>query len=254
MKCPYCDSNRDYSNLGNHWRQSCGYPTPSKETQKMFDGLLMGDGCLKKSCNNDIRQGNQSIEVVSINKEFIDRLYSEYSPYFTTPTLRTSAEDAALNAINGDVVSSPEGSVFRDQHRIVSRSIPFFNKYDEWKSSGKKRWPDKIEFTPIRLKYLYASDGGLSWNKETRSARSQISSHNEPEQLERLSNSLSSIGIDASVYGDRIMLKPSETDRFLSYLGDPVPGFEYKWENSNLDEYERLYRKIYYREGSTYTV
>lgn len=252
MKCPFCDSVSDYSNIGNHWRQSCGYPEP--EETEVFDGLVMGDGALKHSHKKSERLGNQSIEVVSINKEFIKHLYNDYSPFFTEPSIRRSAKDSARQAIDSDVVSSPEGSTFRTQYRIVSRAIPFFNRYDSWKISGKKRWPSDIEFTPEQLRYLYVADGGLSWNKDSMSARAQITSSNEPEQMGRLCDMLNKIGIDCSTYDDRIMMKPSSTDDFFNYLGEPVPGFEYKWENENLERYEELYRKVYYREGHTYTV
>jgi hypothetical protein len=252
MKCPFCDATSDYSNIGNHWRQSCGYPEP--DNVELFDGLVMGDGNLKHSHNSSERLGNQSIEVVSINEKFIQHLYEDYAPFFTEPSVRRSAKDSALQAIESDVVSSAEGSTFRTQYRIVSRAIPFFNRYDSWRASGKKRWPDSIKFTPERLKYLYAADGGLSWNKDSVSARAQITSSNEPEQMSRIRNMLNSIGIDCSTYSDRIMMKPSSTEDFLDYLGEPVPGFEYKWENSDLDNYEELYQNVYYREGHTYTV
>lgn len=252
MKCPFCDSEKDYSNLGNHWRQSCGYPEP--KNIEVFDGLLMGDGSLKHTHNKDERLGNQSIEVVSINKKFIDYLYEEYSPFFIEPSVRRSAEECANQAIKSETVSSPTGSTFRTQYRIVSRAIPFFNRYDSWKSSGEKRWPECISFTPDRLKYLYIADGGLCWNKESLSSRSQITSSNEPKQLKRLNKYLNSMGIDCSLYEDRVMMKPSSTDKFLDYIGKPVPGFDYKWENNSLDRYEKLYRNIYYREGHTYTV
>lgn len=252
MKCPFCDSKSDYSNIGNHWRQSCGYPEP--EEVEVFDGLVMGDGTLKHSHKDSKRLGNQSIEVVSINKEFIDHLYEDYFPFFTEPSVRRSAESSANESISSDVISSAKGSTFRTQYRIVSRAIPFFNKYDVWKTTGDKRWPDNIDFTPKRLRYLYAADGGLSWNKDSLSARSQITSSNETKQMERLSKKLNSIGIDCSTYEDRIMMKPSSTEKFLDYLGEPVPGFEYKWENKNLDRYEELYQNVYYREGHTYTL
>lgn len=252
MKCPYCESNSDYSNLGNHWRQSCGYPEPSDV--EVFDGLLMGDGCLKHSQNSNDRLGNQSMEVVSINEEFIDYLYEEYSPFFTEPKVRRTAEESAEQAIQSEVVSSPQGSTFRTQYRIVSRAIPFFNRYDGWKSSGEKRWPADIEFSPTRLKYLYIADGGLSWNKDSKSSRSQITSTNESSQLDRIKDTLEELDIACSTYDDRVMMKSSSTNKFLNYLGEPVPGFEYKWENKNLDRYEELYQNTYYREGSTYTV
>lgn len=214
----------------------------------------MGDGSLKHNSDEEQRFGNQSIEVVSINKKFIDHLYAEYYPFFTEPSIRRSAKESAHQAMASDVVSSPDDSVFRTQYRVVSRALPFFNRYDSWKRSGQKRWPNDIEFTPDRLKYLYVADGGLSWNKKTNSSRSQITSSNEPEQLERLSEYLKSIGVDCSVYDDRIMMKPSSTDKFLNYLGEPVPGFEYKWRNKSLEEYENLYQKVYYPEEHTYTV
>lgn len=254
MKCPHCNSEKDYSNIGNHWRQSCEYPEPSKSVEETLDGLLMGDGCLKRTHLQNERTGNQSIEVISINKRFIDHLYQDYTPFFNEPTVKISAKKAARNAMDSSVVSSPDGSVFRTQYGIVSKAVPFFNKYDEWKRSGEKRWPEDIKFTPTRLKYLYACDGGLSWNKNSRSARSQLTSSTESQRLCELRSLLQSLDIECSVYSDRIMMKPSTTDRFLDYLGDPVPGFEYKWCNNDLGLYEQKRRKVYYREGHTHEI
>jgi len=254
VNCPFCDSETEYSNIGNHWRQSCGYPEPNHLTDD-FDGLLMGDGCLKQTHNPDKRAGNQSIEVVSINKKFVDFLYDEYYPYFNKPKVRRTAEESANSAINSEYLSGDTGNTFRTQYRIVSKAIPFFNRYDSWKSTGDKRWPKDIEFNPTQIRYLYVADGGLSWNKKTKSSRAQITSSNEPDMIDRLVDKFNNIGIYCRSYEDRMIFKARYTQEFLNFIGaEPVPGFEYKWEIDSLDRYESLYRNVYYDEAETYTI
>lgn len=215
----------------------------------------MGDGCLKRTANKKERCGSQSIEIVSIKKRFLDYLYNEYSPFFNQPKMRRSAKESALSSADSDYISTNDGSTFRTQYRIVSKAIPFFNKYDCWKSSGEKRWPRDIEFNPTQVKYLYVADGGLSWNKNSNSCRAQITSTNEPKMLRKMVEKFNGLGIECTQFDDRLMFKPTSTQQFLDFIGnEPVPGFEYKWEIDDLNEYEELYQKAYYDEVETYTV
>jgi len=241
MKCQFCDSDKEYKTIGNHWRQSCGYPEPDDYMVGIFDGLMMGDANMKNG-RPENRSGNQVIEVCMTNKEFVEYLYNRCYPFFNSPKLHATPD--YLERTASDCISTNEDG-FRHQYRITSKAIPFFNKYDSWFDGDRKRWDKDVCLTPKRVKYLYVSDGGISWNKDSHSARSQITSRTEAGWMPELASYFNMMGIDCRHYNDRIMFKPSSTDKFLNFIGSPVPGFEYKWENGSLDRYEELYRKSY---------
>jgi len=238
-KCPFCSSDTDYDTIGNHWRQSCSYPNLSDFEYEIIAGLLAGDATIK---NKQI--GNASIEIKMINKKFLLYIDNLLGLKSTGVSIKHTSDEVANNLYETSPVS-PDCN-FNDQYVLVTRNLPDLNPFRDWFSNGEKRIPDEKEITDTMIKYWYVCDGGLSWNKESKSVRAQLTSTNESDRLQNIANTIEEkCGVRPSVYDDRVMFKPSETKCFLSWIGDPVPGFEYKFEVESLSRYESKMRNTY---------
>jgi hypothetical protein len=238
-KCPFCDSEKEYKTIGNHWRQSCEYPTVSEFEYEVLSGLLAGDATVKSS-----KVGNTSIEIKMINKEFLNYVDKILGIKSTGVSKKYTSKEISENIRDSSPVSSE--CSFSDQYVVTTRNIPDLNPFSEWYDEGEKRIPDSKKLTSTMVKYWYVCDGGLSWNKESNSSRAQLTSTNESDRLSEIANVIGKkSGVRPSVYEDRIMFKPRETDDFLSWIGDAPRGFEYKFCNSSLNEYETKMQKVY---------
>lgn len=238
-KCPFCSSDDEYDTIGNHWRQSCSYPSLSEFEYEILSGLLAGDATIK---NKNV--GNTSIEIKMINKEFLLYIDDLFGIKSTGVKQKHTSDEIAENLHDKSPVS--QDCDFNDQYVLVTRNLPDLNPFRNWYSCGEKRIPDEKEITSTMMKYWYVCDGGLSWNKETESVRAQLTSTNESDRLPKIADIVEvECGVRPSVYSDRIMFKPTETQSFLSWIGDPVPGFEYKFEVTSLSRYERKIRNTY---------
>jgi len=115
--------------------------------------------------------------------------------------------------------------------------VPFY----EWYESGSKVWPADIELTPTVLKHWYCGDGSLRNGKSP-----TIVTVNEFGSEEKIASMLSRRGLPVPNWrkrgqeytyngktSDRTALfaywPASVSDGFWEYIGDPLPGFEYKW-------------------------
>jgi hypothetical protein len=238
-KCPFCESDTEYKTIGNHWRQSCKYPEISDFEYEMISGLLAGDATVK---NRSI--GNTSIEVKMVNDLFLNHLDEILGVKSSGVSKKYTGEELSNKNRSESPVSNDCN--FSDQYVLLTRNLPDLNTFREWFKTGSKRIPKEKELTSTMVKYWYVCDGGLSWNKESNSARSQITSTNESDRLDEIAESIyEKCGAKPAVYDDRIMFKPSNTDTFLSWLGSPPEGFEYKFCNSSLDTYESQMQKVY---------
>ena len=124
-----------------------------------------------------------------------------------------------------------------DIYHFNLKAHPVFNKLREWYKEDGLVFQE-IAYTPSILRMWYVSDGCL--NKGRMSVR--FTSENESDRPEVIENGFANIGIDISNgNGGNDFYICADRDKFFDYIGhDPVPGFEYKWEYQDQDEYERL--------------
>jgi hypothetical protein len=97
----------------------------------------------------------------------------------------------------------------------------------EWYSSGEKRFPDDLELDPIAVKYWYAGDGRLATHNVNPFSR--IATRNEADRSEWL---IELLPVDATFSSNYINIPTDQTPEFLNWLGEAVPGYEYKWDET----------------------
>lgn len=240
VSCPKCG--REYSNLGigHHWRQSnCNQPKLSGRQKDIVTGILMGDGCIER------RESGSILTIGMINKKFLECLDSKFGILSTGVRKRSTAKESALSAVNSGFRPNAVEENYHDVYTLRTRVLSDIDEFQEWYSSGEKVFPE-IKFNPLLVKMWYCCDGGLSISKNGK-ASLQIRCKNESSRIERLYKSFSNVGFEPTITNSRTRLAFSvdDTDELLNWMGNPAPGFEYKWKNESYDQYKQSKQKTF---------
>jgi len=232
--CPQCG--QEFKKLGLHWaRGSCDYPKPDAHTDQILTGLFMGDGSLAAhDSENPYMRWNNT------NREFLDHVDSLMGWLTTGVRLKKTAEESAAETIERDRAGwdlNPEN--FNAIYGTRTRRLPYFRKFRRWYDETQKRYPDSLELTPTVAKYWYASDGTVNWMREY-SARVVFTCQNEADRASFIFDLFEDAGFDISQNEHMYYLGVEDSRRFLDWMGDPIPGYEYKWEIESRERYKRL--------------
>jgi len=206
-KCPGC--NDWYKGLGSHWKHNSSHrPDLSQKQKEVITGLLMSDGCINRQKNT-----NPRFRCAMVTKPFIEYLSSKIFP-----------------TIGKDIrIIEPGKNNVQKQYEFVSCVHPEFEEFAEWYNTGDKVFPNNIELSPTVLKMWYVGDGHL-YNDEYNTMYPIISALNEINNKEKLFNYFEKLPFDIRRFTWKdIIIEQDDTEKFFEYIGDPVPGFEYKW-------------------------
>ncbi len=234
-ECPHCG--REFTKLGVHWaRSDCDYPVPSGHADEILTGLFMGDGSLAAHDSD-----NPYMRVNNTNERFLKYLDEKLGWLTTGVRLKKDAEQAAEERLSRDSDWEMSADNFNAIYGIRTRRLPYFQKYESWKSSGQKRYPENLELTPTIAKYWYVSDGTVNWMRSY-SARVVFACQNECDRPGFICDLFGQAGFEAHPNRHMFYLDVNDSEEFLSWVGKSVPGFEYKWELESRERYERLRR------------
>lgn len=208
-ECPKCSDS--YKRLSLHFaRSECGYPELSERKQELLKGVLMGDGSVEKQSGN--RHGRFAVEM--INKKFLEWLDSELE------WLATGVNKVDQNTRSGS------NENWEEIYRLRTRTHPYIDKLNSWYDSGKKRFPEDLELTPLITKMWYVSDGSLNTNG---SPRSVFYSTNEWDRQDYIIDLFDDIGFSVTATSESFQLSVTGTQELFDWMGEAPPGFEYKW-------------------------
>lgn len=224
IDCPNCG--KHFEVIGRHWKKDCKYPKVTKKQKDVLVGGLMSDASFVS---------DSSIQFSSTNKDFLKwvcRKLGWLSTSSGVKTKNTSEEnfESSKRYFGKEKVSSPDN--YSDSYYLRTREHPKIAKMKEkWYKNKEKRYPKSISLTPTSGKIWYVGDGGLNYGGRGRKTPNiQIGSENEKNRPELLRNLLQEKGFSPKVSDYIIYLPSSETEKFLDWIGEPIPGFEYKWE------------------------
>lgn len=228
------------------WHGTCPYPEFEPWRKEFFVGLLLGDGSIPRV------DGSRSLRVPMINRRFL-RWYDERMGYLTTGVrqVHTAEQLAESNRVSG-FSPDAEAEDYHDTYVVRTRSHPYFNELREWYSTGEKRFPDDLELTSRLAKLWYVSDGYLDVGRWGR-PRVEIKAHSESDRAEFLCDLFRERGFDPTFRRHELRFTCDDTERLLDWLGDPPPGFAYKWALDSRERYRELKRRAY-REHTTRTL
>lgn len=183
-------------------------------------GLLMGDGWI------DTEEGKTSkMAVEMVNKDFLLWVENELDDIVSSFEMRSTAEElAAKNRSYGYTVNEEN---YNDMWRIKTRSLEYFDTLRKWYSSGVKRFPNDLELNAITLKVWYCCDGSFVQNEYP-----VIYSSDQSDVRDSVLSLFDDIDVNPSFTdggGGTIQFKRDDCTNFFEYVGEPPPGFEYKW-------------------------
>lgn len=217
-KCPKCGE--VFDRLGAHYRWNPEHrPDITPRQHAIVTGILMGDGSAHK---ND---KTTRVKLESYNDKFTKWIFKELG------NLACSIYD------NG---------VYTFYHQEL-------NGYSNWYKEDGKVFP-KMNIPRITMKVWYCGDGGLQWpNGNSEYALSTIRCCNEKSRLDRLVDMIEDSTPLTCRTGKsgRIIFPRSVTKDFLEYIGNPVPGMEYKWEINSKFKYKMKMRESKENERNT---
>jgi hypothetical protein len=236
-ECPECGES--YRRLTQHWAMSssCSYPALPERWLGLLTGILMGDGTI----HDPPSAANTRVDVCNICVTFLQWVDEKLEWLSNGVTLhRTSDEIRAENARSDlNRISSLDYDI-RDQYVLTTRRHPALNRYRHWYDS-EKRYPAEQDLRPAVLKQWYVCDGHLLWGTEGhRRPQVWLAVENERDRPGVIEGLFDTTPISPSFRSGRVMLTSDETEDFFEYIGDPVPGFEYKWAYEDRDRYDRL--------------
>lgn len=202
VECPKCGEKHEENRIGYHWSMRCDPPSLDHRQEQIVTGLMMGDASATS---------NQQVVCGMTTEEFLEWVDDEMGLVSTGCRFYRSAEEVPMAT--------------KDIYRLTLRNIPDIQKFSYWYDSGQKRFPEDLELTPLIAKVWYACDGSLLGGQE---GYPSFGVTNELDRSEFLIALMDGIGFESTVTGQSLMIY--ETEEFLDWMGDPVPGFEYKWK------------------------
>ena len=210
-----------YKSIGHHWNQSgCSYPSVSDYQHELITGLMLGDG--------NFDNNNSTFRIYMANKTFIKWLWDEMG-YITTSTVGHQTD------ING--FSEGYG---KDQYKVNTHPTPELFEYGMWYDTGEKLYPNDLQLTPLILKLWYVSDGGINHKFENQTSNIYISKELGTNKIENLLHQMfSELGWQFNRYeyengADKMLFNIEDSREMWNYMGDPLPGFEYKWPDNDV--------------------
>jgi hypothetical protein len=157
---------------------------------------------------------------------------------------KTAAELASNNRQTG---FSPEAQPedYHDIYTVWSRTNPYFDDlWETWYREGAKVFPEDLSLSPTKVKFWYASDGYLDVGRWGR-PRIEIKTRNENDRVKYLIGLFEAVGFSPVFRRNELRFSCDDTERLVSWMGDPPPGFEYKWELDSRERYRELKAEAY---------
>lgn len=194
-----------FLNIGHHIsNSSCNFYNISDHEKNMYIGILMGDG---------------SIVQREITPHFVVSMSGGSGDEFT----KWLQEQITITSKR--IEKRLDNSNHKTVYSLRTHSHEYFNNLAEWYNSGRKLYPNKLSLTPTILKMWYVSDGSLS------NSGPIFTCWNESHRKDFLLSLFEDIGLSVTWQSanNDIYIRKESQDNFFEYIGEPVPGFEYKW-------------------------
>jgi len=201
--CDYCGNH--YTDLGNHYFYNPSHrPGVTSHQSDIITGVLMGDGRINRNSKNP----RFCVEMVA--PEYIEYLSSKLSPLVSCVS-----DDRKIGERN-----------VQQKNCLETITHPQLEKFASWYSSGDKIFPDDINMNPTILKHWYVTDGNLNTGRYP-----SIRATNESENGEKIESYFNGTPLNTS-FSSGTLRFPDSKDKFFEYIGEPLPGFEYKWPDN----------------------
>jgi hypothetical protein len=234
-QCHACGE--EFKVVSSHYAQSpCGYPELPNRLKERAEGELAGDGSLDHVWR---KNGNSALMVKMAGKSglaYLQDLHRTFGSFSTGEPTSVTRTNSSQN--------------WEPLYCWLTTTHPFFNTLAKkwYKERGGKRFPRGLEITPRFLKAWYCGDGNLDRPNLETLPRSRIAVASEYDNSSLLENLFKPTSFSPNVSrGEKkngrkwlsIDFSVKETAKLLRYMGNPAPGYGYKWEHPDLSPEEK---------------
>jgi len=174
----------------------------------------MGDGSVIK------QYSNPRFQVSVIKKEYLEYLDTQLEGISLGVKIKRTASEQAAS------VGRKENN-FNDIYTLETVTHPELQVFRRWYDSGEKIWPEDIYLSPVVLKNWYCCDGTLVKDGEYKAP--EIAAVNEIGNRQKVHNMFNKINIKILDRPNGFRVSAEDSESFFRYIGEPLPGFSYKW-------------------------
>lgn len=235
MECYSCGN--EYDRIAAHWsRGSCSHPSFTEKQKNVIKGILMGDGTIDDKFDD---RRNPRFKLYITNLEYAKYVYDVFENLATQePYIHMTSEELAET--RNELSSSTNPNDYKTQYKLQTISHPELDEFQQWYSTGEKVFPKQLELNPIILKHWYVCDG--SFNNNGHRFYTEIHLSNERENKDKIEGYFKDIGIEVDRWRDdkvegryktSIIFNKGKSEKLFGYMGEPLPGFSYKWPSTN---------------------
>lgn len=223
-ECPTCGET--FGRVSQHFRGSPEHrPDLTQEQYEVTIGLLMGDGSLSRDPET------ARIDVTMTSPKYLEYLDDIFGWLSRGVNLRYTASECASNDRSSGFNPDAKEENYQDKYKWYTSCHPDFDEFRSWYSTDEKVFPNDLDLTPITLKHWYVGDGSLH-----KSSQFRLSMPNEKGNENKIERLFSKSGLPKPLdwYGsgekhNSALWTHSDSAELFDYMGDPLPGFEYKW-------------------------
>ena len=235
VECPKCDYEGEH--IGMHWTRSkdCSHPPLTTKQRDVIQALVMGDGSVELS------NANARLSVVMSSKEYLEYLDKVVFGLLSTGVrISKTAEESASCARKSGFRPNAESENYKDLHVLRTRRHPDICDFITDNGRSNMAWPLWYDISPTVMKHWYASDG---WYRTDNGHRYMaISTNTDVVGKDRL---VSMFADSKAPNPNRVDVTPTDynttklkliwsvdgSEEMFEYMGNSLPGFEYKWPN-----------------------
>ena len=227
--CHECGN--EYKRIATHWSTTdCPYKPFTEKQHEIVKGLLMGDGCLRTT------NKYPHVQMQMTSEKYLLHLSNEIFPTISgRVNMKQTAENSAKSDRKTGFNPRAKTENYSNIYNLTVVSHPELQRYVRWYRTGEKVFPKNLELTPECLKHYFAGDGSLCEGKYAR-----ITLCNEHSNKDKINKMFDNVGLSDFYWADRkrksrsghhcsIKFTLEGTNKFYDYIGEPVPGLEYRW-------------------------
>lgn len=207
----------------------CGYILMPSNMIEVVKGTLMGDGSIDTKSSK-----NPNLIVVNTKKEYLDFLDNLFGQFSRGVRLYKSAEKSA----KGEYIGSNNPENYSDIYAFKTMSHPQLSTFSSWYDDSGKTFPSNLKLTPTSLKHWFTNDG--TYDTSGSQDRILIAASNELENEGKLRSYFKDANIPefstfntskrkSGGYRVNLIWTKDDSQELFKYMGNPLPGFEYKW-------------------------
>lgn len=206
--CPTCE--RTFVAIGRHWSTGdCDFPPISDAQQELIAGLLLGDGFIRQPGERERDQEFPGFELELVNGEYVEWVAERLTPFVSN-------------------IDHPRSTTAdHETTRLYTVGHPDLQRAAFWVEMDRPiQLAYRHDITPAILNAMYATRGSLNWVEGGANVRftPRREAAHIVERFCREQGWTFSVVREADHYLGR-----AHTEAFFEYIGDPPPGFDWKW-------------------------